>query len=104
MLAHEYPGVPLSLTERLSPGQSLPSLIEELAVTPHKSPLALVGHEPDLSNLIALLLCGEGQATVQLKKGGAALLDFPLTTTAGDGELLWLLTAGQLRKLGILNR
>ncbi len=100
ILAREYPGVPLAVTDRLSPGHSLPSLIDELAATALPGTLAIVGHEPDLSGLIALLLCGEDKAAIQLKKAGAALLDFPQRIAIGRGTLLWLLAPGQLRKLG----
>lgn len=104
ILAREYPDSHLTLTDGLSPGQSLTALIGELADIPQECTLALVGHEPDLSQLIALLLCSDVRSAVRLKKGGAALIDFPLTIEAGHGELLWLLTPGQLRKLGSESR
>lgn len=104
ILAREYPDAHLAFIEGLSPGQSLSELIDALADTPRGSTLALVGHEPDLSQLIALLLCGDVRPAVRLKKGGAALIDFPLTIEACRGELLWLLTPGQLRKLGSESR
>ena len=100
ILGDEFPETPLDVAEHLSPGHPLPSLVEELAATGEKDTLAVVGHEPDLSSLIALLLCGDDQASVQLKKGGAALLDFPSPIAPGSGELLWLVTPAQLRKLG----
>lgn len=61
--------------------------------------LALVGHEPGLSRLAGLLLAGEERSLLELKKGGAALVDFPGRVAAGAGVLLWHLTPGQLRKL-----
>jgi phosphohistidine phosphatase SixA len=51
-----------------------------------------------------VLLCGTPQATIQMKKGGAALLDFPSHIAAGKGTLLWLLTPGQLRAIGSAKR
>ena len=104
ILSRQYPETPLTITDSLSPGQSLPSLVEELAATSHGGTVAIVGHEPDLSSLIALLVFRNEQAAIQLKKGGAALLDFPHRIAIGNGALLWLLTPGQLRKLGSNNR
>lgn len=100
ILAHGHPGASVSITEQLSPGGALPSLVEALASVTRGGTVALVGHEPDLGKLIALLLCGDKQATIPLKKGGAALLDFPRRPAIGDGTLLWLLRPGQLRRLG----
>jgi len=61
--------------------------------------LALVGHEPSLSALEALLLVGRERPFAVFKKGGAALLDWPPGSAPGGAALLWHLTAGQLRDL-----
>ena len=100
ILARGHPGLPVDITEQLAPGEPLPSLVEELAAAARGDTVALVGHEPGLGKLIALLLCGDKQATIPLKKGGAALLDFPGRPAIGEGTLVWLLRPGQLRRLG----
>jgi len=100
ILHREYPDTPLSLSDALSPGQSLNALVTTLAETGNQGTLAVVGHEPDLSQLIAALLCGETGSAIELKKGGAALLAFTGRIGPGQGELQWLLTPGQLRALG----
>ncbi len=100
ILQDEYPDTPLTLSDTLSPGQSVNTLATKLAETGNPRTLAVIGHEPDLSQLIATLLCGQTGAAIQLKKGGAALLTFTDRIASGQGRLLWLLTPGQLRTLG----
>jgi len=62
--------------------------------------VALVGHEPDLSTLVGLLLSGEARSLVSLGKGGACLLELDERAEPGRATLLWLLRPGQLRSLG----
>lgn len=100
ILSIEYPDCPVVLCDFLGPGQPIPSLIPLLAEEANEGTLIVVGHEPDLGQLISLLLCGHIRATVCLKKGGAAMIDFPGEIGGGQGQLLWLLTPRQLRKLG----
>jgi phosphohistidine phosphatase len=61
--------------------------------------LAIVGHEPHLSTLVTWLLYGASESRIQLKKGGACLVDFDSTPHRNSGTLLWLLTPRQLRAL-----
>jgi phosphohistidine phosphatase len=61
--------------------------------------VALVGHEPNLSQLEGLLLTGKERSVAVMKKGGAALLESPGAVAAGSCTLLWHLTPGQLRDL-----
>jgi len=73
-----------------------------LALTPHASvtSVALVGHEPGLSELASYLLAGSGGAVdLEMKKGGAALLSIDGTPQAGSALLRWLLTPKVLRSL-----
>ncbi len=100
ILSIEYPDCPVILCDVLGPGQPIPSLIPLLAEEANEGTLIVIGHEPDLGQLISLLLCGYIRATVQLKKGGAAMLDFPGKIGSAQGQLLWLLTPRQLRALG----
>jgi phosphohistidine phosphatase len=58
--------------------------------------VALVGHEPDLGRLMSWLLSGRQNSFVQFKKGAAALLEFSRVPRAGNGTLVWLLSATQL--------
>jgi len=53
---------------------------------------AVVGHEPHLSGLIAYLIGESGDARVDLKKSGAALIEFEGRIERGKGTLRWLVT------------
>jgi phosphohistidine phosphatase len=55
--------------------------------------IALVGHEPHLTELIAASVAGPRlEVRSRLQKGGAACLEFEHAARPGRGELLWLLT------------
>jgi phosphohistidine phosphatase len=61
--------------------------------------VAVVGHEPHLSALLARLLGSRHDDRVAFRKGGAALVDIP-GRLAGGGQLVWFLPPKVLRKLG----
>src|SRR5579859_1055746 len=71
----------------------------------------LVGHEPDLSGIIGVLIGGNhGGARVEMKKGACCRVDISAGALrkagqapeklAGAGTLAWLLTASQLAMIG----
>ena len=60
--------------------------------------MMLVGHEPHLSLLTALLI-GSGPHAFAYKKGGTCALECPAKITQGSAKLLWFLTPKQLRQL-----
>ncbi|MDQ3950700.1 MAG: phosphohistidine phosphatase SixA [Gemmatimonadota bacterium] len=62
--------------------------------------VAVVGHEPHLGELVTWLMSGLPESKVEMKKGGAALLEFQGQPGAGLGVMQWLITPGQLRDLG----
>jgi phosphohistidine phosphatase len=73
--------------------------MEFLAGLPTDATVALVGHEPWLSALLARLL-GSGEADrFTFKKGGAALVDVPGPPAEG-GRLVWYVRPKILRALG----
>ncbi|MEP6619084.1 MAG: phosphohistidine phosphatase SixA [bacterium] len=57
---------------------------------------AIVGHEPNLSQLVTWFMTGVDESRVSLKKGGACLLGFEGKPERGAGTLRWLLTPAQL--------
>jgi phosphohistidine phosphatase len=59
----------------------------------------LVGHEPDLSGLISLLISGGTDATIELKKGGICKMTADKLSFGQCATLNWLLTPKQLRAL-----
>ncbi|MEN6641440.1 MAG: phosphohistidine phosphatase SixA [Armatimonadia bacterium] len=56
----------------------------------------LVGHEPDLSRTISLLI---GGGRIEMKKGAVACVE-TLAPVAGAGVLRWLLTGRQMELMG----
>jgi phosphohistidine phosphatase len=62
--------------------------------------VALVGHEPHLGLLAGYLLSGKPVSFVDLKKGGACLIEMDDPSKPGSGCLEWLLGDRELRRLG----
>jgi len=60
---------------------------------------AIVGHEPDLGDLISWLLSNQHHGFVELKKGAACLLAFPGRVAPGAARLRWALPPRALREL-----
>ena len=62
--------------------------------------VGLVGHEPHLGLLVGYLVTGKSTSFVDLKKGGASLVEMVDPSKPGTGCLEWLLTDRELRRLG----
>jgi phosphohistidine phosphatase len=72
--------------------------IEALRSHAARTSIALVGHEPYLSELVPMLLTGGAHAVaVELKKGGVVRID---TGAADGGVLRWCASPKILRALG----
>jgi phosphohistidine phosphatase len=85
-----------ALACRIPPAEAVAAL-SPLADLDH---VMIVGHEPQLSALASLLLTrSPDRLRIQLKKGGCIALEFTSGLEAGRGELLWILTQRQLRRL-----
>ena len=80
-------------------GGSLADLAQALAPQAKDATVALVGHEPHLSGLLAELLGSRAAERLTFRKGGAALVEVPGDLTEG-GNLVWFLTPKLLRALG----
>jgi phosphohistidine phosphatase SixA len=63
-----------------------------------KARVALVGHEPNLGELAALLIGARNP--LEFKKGGICRIDFDMLPPKGGGMLRWFLTPKMLRHLG----
>lgn len=83
------------LTPASAPANALPMLNEQSSVN---NSVMLVGHEPHISRLAALLLGTKADA-IKFKKGAVCALECPAKTSPGCAELLWFLTPKQLRRL-----
>ena len=79
-------------------GGSFEEQAEVLDRYPDDATVAVVGHEPHLSGLLARLLGSRRDDRLTFKKGGAALVDVPAHLAEG-GELVWFLPPKVLRKL-----
>jgi phosphohistidine phosphatase len=84
----------------LEPEARPAALLPWLHAQRHRAVVAVVGHEPHLSRLAERLLAGGGRELLELKKGGACLVDLGEDPRSSRAALLWLSTPGQLRKLG----
>jgi len=74
--------------DRLRPGAGWPDLAQAMASHPDARRVMFVGHEPDLSAAIVELT---GAASVRMRKGGLACLEFYGTPEPGGAEVAWLL-------------
>jgi len=72
----------------LRPGAAWGQLARAMAAFPDARRVMFVGHEPDLSSAIVELT---GAASVRMRKGGLACLEFYGIPEAGGGEIAWLL-------------
>lgn len=103
-------GVPLHVDSALAPGLDLSVLSPLLFSARELQGILIVGHEPDLSELVGQLIAGHSLARVAMKKGACCRLDLPsfakleherdVLKVAGRATLRWLLTAPQLARLG----
>jgi phosphohistidine phosphatase len=82
----------LELTDTLAPQESAEPLIEYLDEQGAVDDVLLVGHEPFLSQLISLLISGDTEASVLLKKGGFCKLSTEELKHGRCATLEWLLT------------
>jgi phosphohistidine phosphatase len=98
---------PVVEVQALEPGNLLEGYHLLLRSYGEDSSVMLVGHEPDLSELIGALIAGPAPARVDLKKGACARLSLDAAAlrarTASEAPiatLQWLLTARALAAIG----
>lgn len=83
----------------LAPGVDAKALLRWLSEQRATATVALVGHEPDLSQLAAFFTSGNASAGVQMKKGAVCAIEFDGRPAAGAGTLVFLMQPAQLRRL-----
>ena len=90
----------LRFSEYLGTGGDEEDLIKELVdeYSSHTS-LLLVGHEPDMSSLISLMVSGGPECAVTMKKGGLCRLSIDALHYGRCASLEWLLTPRQLTRI-----
>lgn len=99
IVAAEY-GCDIETLESLAPERDPDEVLPWLQPQPSSRTVGLVGHEPHLSTLTGYLLTGRKTSFIELKKGGACLIELAEPARAGGGTLQWLLTDRELRRLG----
>lgn len=83
----------------LAPSARPELILRELRrlATADEDEIILVGHLPDLGELLTYLVWGEPLKEIPIKKSGVALIEIPASNLGkGAGILSWLLTAEQL--------
>lgn len=100
IVAREYDGMEPVQLAQLLPRKPLAGLLTWLQSQKADSVIALIGHEPHLSTFAAWLLTGLQESFIDLKKGGAALVELADEVKPGHGRLLWSLKPSHLRALG----
>jgi phosphohistidine phosphatase len=88
----------VTLTDFLIPDASAVDLIGEInAEKPQR--VLLVGHEPDLSRLVSVLITGGPGAGIELKKGGICKLTSEKLTFGQCATLNWLMIPKHMRNM-----
>ncbi|HTY87438.1 MAG TPA: phosphohistidine phosphatase SixA [Candidatus Acidoferrum sp.] len=90
----------LAFCDELTPAGNPRLLIQQLnQIRPEPKNVLLVGHEPYLGKLIALLAAGNTSLEIDFKKGGLCKLETEFLLYGRCARLVWLLTPRQLEKL-----
>ncbi|HEX7121118.1 MAG TPA: phosphohistidine phosphatase SixA [Gemmatimonadaceae bacterium] len=90
---------PVEVVDALTPERRSADLLPWLERHSRADCVIVVGHEPHLSTMITWFLSGREESVVELKKGGACLLNLGSRPAAGRATMRWLLTPSQLRAL-----
>jgi len=100
VLSRQFSVKPIQIAA-LEPAASPGALLEWYREQAWNECVALVGHEPYLSEWVSEMLTGRPCSIVQLKKGAVCLLEVDLSGSpmAGRATLQWLLQPSQLRML-----
>lgn len=86
------------LADELKPGAAAKKLVQKInGLKPAPANLLLVGHEPDLGELISRFVTGQAGGGFALKKGGLAKLELDRLRAGKCAALAWLLTPAQLK-------
>ncbi len=90
---------PPQVADELGHDYGVGAVVKLLGKFPPDTTVALVGHEPDLSDLAGALVTKDGRLDIAVKKSGVVGIEFDGPAEAGKGTLLYHLKPGHLRKL-----
>ena len=94
------PTLKLETREELAVGAKPEQIVTLLRTLPPDAVVVCVGHEPQLGEVVSLMLCGKAFPNFPLKKAGAASLELADGFKIGEARLLWWLQPAQLRAFG----
>lgn len=94
------PTLKVETRNELTPGTKPDRLVGFLRTLPSDAVVICVGHEPQLGEVVSLLLCGKTLPNFPLKKAGAACIESDGLMDLGQGQLRWWLQPMQLRAFG----
>jgi len=83
-------GPPITEAPELAPGGKKRKLLKQVNSL-RAEHVGLVGHNPDLSELVGWLL-GDKRVGINLEKAGAACIEFESGADKGKGTAVWLVT------------
>ena len=89
----------LEAWDELKPEGETQEFYRRLSKLRQDSVVLLVGHEPYLSGMISELISGTKQARIILKKAGVAKVEVTSMVPEPSGELRWLMTPRQMKKI-----
>jgi phosphohistidine phosphatase len=89
----------LSFSDNLIPPANFEALVAEIHEKYDVDNLALVGHEPMLSQFVSWLTTGNTEMKLVLKKGGVCYLSADNLYQDHRAELIWLLTPALMIEL-----
>jgi phosphohistidine phosphatase len=89
----------VELWEELRPEGNRLDLFRKLSRLRQDAYILLVGHEPYLSNVIGEIISGSLASKIKIKKGGLARVQITSFAPKPSGELWWLLTPRQLKRM-----
>lgn len=99
IIARAYGIAQVQDVDELMPGAHFTALLQIAKKHSAHDRIALVGHEPDFSDLIARLIAGSPVPEIEMKKGAICRVDIPAKPEPGSGALIWLLPPAILRKI-----
>lgn len=95
ILNSAYPKAKLFKSPLLNPDSPAKKILEVLSECDEEDHIALVGHNPGISQVVDFLLAGDMFHITSFKKGSVCLIEKKLS----NGELKWLLEQSQLEML-----
>jgi phosphohistidine phosphatase len=99
IVAKAYGEMDITTVDALSPGGSRPTILEWMRAHAEQR-MAVVGHAPDLDQLVAWLVTGKPKPFLALRKGGTCLLSLSThDVTPGHVELRWLISPKLIRRV-----